>query len=124
MIGLVLRKMAASVDRSVGGKGEIERERGGGGGGERKKERSEISTSLPGQRQLIGELIYQQQQQQQRGFKDAVCSWARCSPPLPFPPPLIPRNQHMERLKPLHPRGASTPLNINRLFNNSPSCES
>lgn len=27
MIGLVLRKMAASVDRSVGGKGEIERER-------------------------------------------------------------------------------------------------
>lgn len=87
MIGLVLRKMAASVDRSVGGNGEIERERGG-GGGERKKERSEISTSLPGQRQLIGELIYQQQQQ--RGFKDAVCSWARCSPPLPLPPPLIP----------------------------------
>lgn len=61
MIGFVLRKMAASVGRSAAteirreGEGEMERA-GGWVGGE--GERSDFSTSLTGQRQLIGVLIY------------------------------------------------------------------
>ncbi len=64
MIEFVLRKMAASVGRSaaVEREREKERERGGGGGWvgemEMERERSDFSTSLTGQRHLIGVLIY------------------------------------------------------------------
>jgi len=75
MIGFVLRKMAASVGRSLGGERERERERArereGGGGGALGFQHLPHQTATADRRANLSAAE----------FKDPVCGCARCVPP-------------------------------------------